>query len=302
MSLVKLDPEKNFKWPAYPPTPALSEADNSTLRIVLQLSYKELIDKTLADFNLPACSGEIRMLTTLFYGGQTYINGSPIFGTYTKTGFDSRLEKSTLSEELKEEIEYMYITLVAGAGVTLPDDIKTIKERFRQCAPNNLFVVRLTTSPLHELKQGVKHISHANILVIAKNRGTVYWIEPKTTVNPKYESLMISSIKTLVTDIGMPDPTVINPVEVCPQAIANDTNCMFWAYVIFMLILLNPQERDHNVLIKNFMEKYPTKEALGGYINGLKTTMLPIAVSYGAGRKRTIRRRHHKKRKTYRRK
>jgi hypothetical protein len=112
---------------------------------------------------------------------------------------------------------------------------------------------------------------------------------------------MIQSIKNLVTEIGMPDPIVINPVEICPQALAKDQNCMFWAYIIFMLILLNPDERDHNVLVKRFIEKYPTKEALSGYVNGFKKLMEPDVSSLPGGKRKT-RKNRNKKRKTYRKK
>lgn len=294
MSQVKLDPEKNFKWPEYKDITPLTEPENSTLKGFLQGTYTGLLNATLKSLGLPACSGDIRMISTVDIGGKPYVD-QPLFGTYKMIDVDRKINQSTLSEDLKNQIQLLYGTTIGI--VELPVDIENIKKKFRECASNNLFVVHLTTIPIRNLAPGEKYTSHANILVIAKNRGVVYWIEPQTTVNPTYEKLMISSIKNLVSEIGMTDATVINPVEVCPQAVAGDRNCMFWAYVIFMLIMLNPQERDHNVLMKQFMEKYPSKEALTSYINGLKRNMFSMVFPSGAGRRRTYRKRAQKKRR-----
>lgn len=140
------------------------------------------------------------------------------------------------------------------------------------------------------------------MLVISKNRGIVYWIEPQTNVvDDDYTKELNKSIKKIVEDLGMADPTIINPVEVCPQTIADDSNCMFWTYIIFILILLNP-DKDHNLLVKQFLSKYPTKEALTRYVDGFKRTTIEALSPQTPGGKRTRKRRVHKKRRTYRRK
>lgn len=295
MSQVKLDPEKKFKWPEYKNAAPLTESENTQLKQVLQETYTELIDVTLNSLGLPPCSGEIKLITTVVGKSTTYID-QPLFGTYKMTDINKKLNESTLSEDIKDQIELLYTSNINRIG--LPTDINNIKKKFRECALNNLFIIHMSAIPIRNIPPNETYTSHANILVIAKNRGIVYWIEPQTTVNPKYEELMIKSIKDLVAEIGMPGATVINPVEVCPQAVTQDRNCMFWSYVIFLLIMLNPQERDHNVLIKNFMEKYPTKELLEGYINGLKRFLFSMAFRSGSGRRR---RTYRKKRRTTRR-
>lgn len=293
MSSVKLDPEKKFKWVEYRLATPLTETENTKLKSFLQSTYSGLIDVTLNNLRLRPCSGNITMITLYSSEGKTYIN-QPLFGTYKSTDVSTKLGQSTVSEDLKSKIQFQYNYY--KSLLKLPANIEDIKKKFRECLSDNLFVVHLEVVPLEDIdiKQ---YTTHSNILVIAKNRGTVYWIEPQTTINPTYEKLMITSIKNLVAEIGMPDATIINPVEVCPQAVTQDRNCMFWTYVIFLLIMLNPQERDHNIIINRFMEKYPTKESLETYMNNFKRDLFSKANLSGGKRRRTYR----KKRVTTRR-
>jgi hypothetical protein len=300
MSLIRLDPEKNFKWTAYPPAQPLSSSDDMRLKKFTQLNYVDLINSTLGFFKLRPCAGKVVMITELVTPSKTIID-NPLFGTYKIDDVTPKLKSSVLSEEATDRIEALYYEV--SNNLNLPADINDVKQKFKDCASNNLFVVALTAFPLRKLPPGESvYVSHANILVIAKNLGKVYWIEPETTGSPAYEEKMKSSIKVLVNEIGLRDPEVVIPNTTCPQGLTNDTDCMFWSYVIFTLIMLNPQEKDHNVLIRNFMEKYPTKEALSQYINGFKTSVLSSVPSSGATRKRTIKKKNHKKRRTYRRK
>ena len=298
MSFVKLDPETKFKWLDYGVGQPLTPEQDTKLKRFIQSNYTEFLNSILQSLKLPSCSDTIRMLTTVTIGNSKYIK-NPLFGVYKSEDVDTNLDKSTLSDLAKLNI--LTVFHEADGKINLwKNDISATKKKFQQCASNNIFVLGLTATPIYTPAVNESYISHANILLIAKNRGVVYWIEPETTVNPAYETEMISSIKKLVTEIGMVDPTVISPVEICPQAVAKDANCMFWAYTIFSLLMLNPQERDHNVLIKRFMEKYPTKEALTNFMNGFKQFLLPV-VPTTAGSK-TRKHRRTKKRKTYRRK
>jgi hypothetical protein len=300
MGSIRLDPETKFKWPEFSGSP-LTDDENKNLKSFMQLNYSDILKRNLSQFKLAPCAGDITIVTKVTIDDKTYIK-SPVFGAYTLPQAKAALEQSSLNEIMKLKLENLLTT--ASVIANIPEDITNVKKSFKECASESLFVIKLTAVPLyrHIPKPGDPYVSHANILVIAKNRGIVYWIEPQTTVNPMYENLMISSIKKLVTDIGMVDPTVINPVEVCPQALTKDNNCMFWSYVIFLLIMLNPYERDHNVLIKRFMEKYSTKEALTSYIDGFKRMLLPIVPPVGANRTRTYRKRRlGKKRRTTRR-
>jgi hypothetical protein len=301
MASIKLDLETRFKWPKHSGEPLTPENDKK-LKKSVQFKYVELLNGLLHSFKLAPCSGELDIFTDLIIGNRKFVGKTnPLFGTYTYPQMHSAIENSSfeLSSQaaLKELVDNIWVNL------SIQFDIENIKKKFRECSNESLFVVSLTTIPVRKVAIGEPYIGHANILVIAKNRGIVFWIEPQTTIDSNYEARMIESIKKLVTDIGMVDPTVINPVEVCPQAITNDEDCMFWAYTIFLLIMLNPQERDHNILIKRFMEKYPTKEALTKYIDGFKQALLSFAISAGfIGAKRSRKRRLYKKRKTYRKK
>lgn len=299
MNFVKLDPETKFKWPNYGVGMPLSKEDDQKVKRVVQRDFTDILNVFLSGFKLPPCTSRLKMITQVVLGNKIYIN-SPLFGVYKTPDGHTRLRTSELNDSLKTQLELLFLDV--SDKLDLDFTIEHIKKKFRECASNNYFVISLTATPLRALAEGESYITHSNILVIAKNRGIVYWIEPQTTINKTYEDSMISAIKTLVTEIGMVDPTVVNPVEVCPQAVTKDENCMFWSLTLFFLLLLNPQERDHNVLIKRFMEKYPTKEALEGYINGLKGHIKTAIDTQGAGRKQLTRKRRSKKRKTYRKK
>lgn len=298
MNFIKFDPETKFKWLDYGVGQPLTSEQDTKLKRFIQSNYTEFLNSILQSLKLPSCSDTIRMLTRLTMGNSTYIK-NPLFGIYKYEDVNANIDKSKLPDITKLDILHLFYEVDGIVHLSM-NDIAATKKRFQECASNNIFVLGLTATPIYTPAINESYITHANILLIAKNRGVVYWIEPATTVNPAYETEMISSIKKLVTEIGMVDPTVISPVEICPQAVAKDTNCMFWAYTIFSLLMLNPQERDHNVLIKRFMEKYPTKEALANFMNGFKQFLLPV-VPTTAGNK-TRKRRRNKKRKTYRRK
>jgi hypothetical protein len=298
MSNIRFDPATRFKWLDFSGEPLTAEEDIQ-LKRYMAFMYTSVINIQLKFVGLAPCSSEIRMLTTLKIDGEE--SKSNLFGAYTITQVDSLIQQNT-NQLVKDNLTA--ITTSLESKLNLPIDISDVKKKFRECARESLFVVSLIAIPIDFNQSGVKerYILHQNILVIAKNKGIVFWIEPQTTIDPRYEAAMIKSIKNLVTDIGMADPTVINPVEVCPQAVTKDNNCMFWAYVIFMLIMENPTEYDHNKLIKQFMEKYPTKESLEKYMNGFKRALIS-ALSTGGKRFRKHRtRRTHKKRKTIRRK
>lgn len=268
------DPETKFKWIQFDPKEPLTADEDKIFKQKIQTNYLRMLNTLLTVFKVPTCSGQIRML------GRTIVNGElqsvdPIFGMYKDIEFaklEEKVKASGLPEDQQRQVKESYT--LSNASLLMTSEMQSfevIKKKFKECALNNLFVVSLTVTPVGDSRYNLS--SHANILIIAKNRGVVYWIEPQTTVDAVYERKMVTAIKTLVTDIGMSDPTVITPVEVCPQALTGDRNCMFWAYMIFFILMLNPAERDHNVLINRYMGKYPTREALSGQINGLKFIM-----------------------------
>ena len=296
---VKLDADKKFKWPDFKAVQtSLPQETNKLLLQDVSKNYQSILDSTLKYLKLPVCSGKIGMLSRVEVDG-IMKNDTPLFGLYNLENFNSTVDGYlTISENSRKYIKDLAKTLKINEKISTSEDLQVIKNKYKECLSTDLFIVNLTVFPLYYT---LNYAGHQNILVISKARGVVYWIEPQTTVDQTYEASMIKSIKKLVTEIGMPNPTVINPVETCPQAIASDQNCMFWAYVILFLILLNPQERDHNNLIKKFIEKYPTKETLSSYINGLKLFMLdPEKYKTTAGKRRKTRR-LKKKRGTIRR-
>lgn len=286
---VKLDADKKFKWPDFKGLQtALSQEENKSLLQDVSKNYQNILDSTLSYLKFPTCSGRVGMITTVEVDNNRK-NDTPLFGVYKSENLNPTIDSYlTISEDSRKYIKDLIKTLKINEKVSTSADLQAIKDKYRECLSNDLFIINLTVFPLYYT---TNYAGHQNILVISKARGVIYWIEPQSTVDETYETSMIKSIKKLVTEIGMINPTVINPVETCPQAIAGDQNCMFWAYIILFLILLNPQERDHNALIKKFMEKYPTKEVLTSYINGLKLFMSdPEKYKTTAGKRRKTRR------------
>lgn len=301
MSLVKLDIETKFKWPEYDGDP-LTQEENSKLMKLFWKQALSILNKTLSSFGLQECSGRVSIIADLrFRSEQPYIRleDNPLFGVYKQADVEPALAQSGFSENGKTYLRMVVKNVISDRWIEFP--FETIKTKFRECLSSNFFVIALSTVPLSDIL-GVSN--HANMLVISKSRGTVYWIEPQGSpsyAESDYSQLMGKSIKKLVTDLGMADPTIVNPVTVCPQTISDDINCQFWSYIIFFLLMLNPREQDHNKLIQKFMQKYSTKEALTRYIDGFKRKMLE-QISSSAGRRRhTHKRRVNKKRKTQRR-
>jgi hypothetical protein len=300
MSNIKLDPETKFKWPEYDGDPFTEKEDDKT-RVLFSKQSSDVLNKLLSSVGIQECSGKIPMSVGLRYRTSPTISRiTPLFGTYKESDLEPKIALMDYDESQKKYLRMMIKHTFGKIWEKYP--FETIKQKFRECTGSNLFVIHVIVMPLSDIYEVP---FHANMLVIAKNRGVVYWIEPQAEPGDSqvYTKELSNSIKRLVEDLGMPDPTIVNPVEVCPQAITNDENCMFWTYIIFMLILLNPQERDHNKLVKQFLEKYPTKEALTRYVDGFKRTFLDMFPAPAqAGKGRTYKRRVVKKRKTYRRK
>lgn len=294
MSLIKLDPETKFKWPEFDGDP-LTEKENNNVLTILARNRKPIIDGFLSMFGLQECSGVIPIITVTQFRTVDGYKINSLFGTYKQSDLEPNLALLTqYSEDQKKYIRMMIKNTIGNTWETY--SFETIKKKFRECASSNYFTVYLSLKPLTD-QLGTS--AHANMLVIAKNRGVVYWIEPQTKLmEVNYTNELHKSIKKLVEDLGMADPTIINPVQVCPQTITGDLNCMFWTYLIFILILLNPN-KDHNDLVKQFLSKYSTKELLTRYIDGFKRNTLET-LAPSAGRRRKTIRRYLKKRKTYR--
>lgn len=293
MSSIKFDPETKFKWPDYGVGKPMLPQDNKNLKYLFDKEYVNVLNSILAEYKLPLCAGKVTMLTYVTLGNTSYMN-TPLFGVYKPDEIDTSIEKSSLSPAIKETI--LLLSSRFQTDLAVDNDIVALKKKFRECAASNYFVVRLNLQRVYDPGKE-QLIGHQNILVIAKNRGIVYLIEPqysKDTSNTTYQKLLKSSIARFVEELGMASPTIVEPVETCPQAFINDDNCMFWALIIFFLLMLNPQTTDHNKLVLEFNKKYPTSEALTNYIHGFKFALFQSAKAAGmlGGMK--------KKRKTYR--
>lgn len=285
--VIKIDADQKFKWTDFKLQPPLSDAVNKQVKFAVSTKYDNVIQYRLNAYKLAPCSKRVFMAGQLLFNNDSGMIDNPLFGLYDIEDKKRRIEESGLSEKLQFNIDYIFEMSGAKLLLEAKNDIESVKKKFRECANQKLFIVPLVVTPIKDMSLG-QVSSHQNILVIAKNRGTVYWIEPETIQGINYQNAMIRSIKELVTTIGMVDPTVIIPSGTCPQGIVNDKNCMFWSLVIFELIMLNPDERDHSVLIQKFLQKYPTNEALNGYINGFKYVIKGL-FGIAGGKKRVSR-------------
>jgi hypothetical protein len=271
---IKFDPDEKFKWIDFGTSAPLTDVQDKQLRKMVQQNYTRILDGLLSQFKLPLCSGSVNMLTSVDVDGKTYIN-NPLFGIYKTTPSIDKVIESYYPDPddiVAMKFSDAYLTSHASFLNALPSNIDAIKKKFKECAQESLFVIDLKTYPVTPLKAGPL-VTHQNILIIQKNRGSVFWIEPQTIGTRENILAMSKSIKTLVTEIGMVNPTVQVVNVECPQAVTRDSNCMFWAYSIFFTILMNPYETNKNNLIRKFMTKYPTEETLVSYMNGLKFWM-----------------------------
>jgi len=166
------------------------------------------------------------------------------------------------------------------------EKINALRYDFFNCPRDRYFFIPIG---LVGVKQGrFVTDSHANAIIINKQRGTVMRIEPSYSdpINDKREVVeredkIKQGIISLVNDIGLKDPTYKEFDATCPQSISRDRNCMFWTSYIFQMILLN-LDRDP-VAVVNMVSKKPREELLA-LIENYKLELITKIIPHGLKR------------------
>jgi len=155
------------------------------------------------------------------------------------------------------------------------------KKRFRECKYSYTFV------PLHLRSfngfEGVRPApSHQNGILISK-KGNVIRIEPSGSQDLSTDILnkiIDKSVLDVANKIGLTDATFIPINQVCPQAVTNDENCIFWTLFICHEIMKNVNKiPDPNDVIAIYSSK--PKEELEKLIQQFKLELVQKIIPNG---------------------
>jgi len=151
----------------------------------------------------------------------------------------------------------------------LLNSLYRIKEEFNKCNHLQYFIPLVTINVYSKT-------SHQNLLIINKNDRVVTWIEPQydPKITPDSAPLILKTINTLLDQL-IEDPLLRNdyqidyPTKICPQAIAEDKNCMFWTFLLAMHLFINNNSTIDEVT-QSMLTKFPDKKSLNAYMNDFK--------------------------------
>lgn len=134
------------------------------------------------------------------------------------------------------------------------NNLASLKQQYQNCPADQFFYIPLTIIPFIPITY--KKANHANGIFIRKSKGTVFRVEPQYYVDKKEggyqerQAAINRGVIQLTNEIGLKDPTFVDIKVPCPQAIVEDTNCMFWSIYIFEAIIKNIYKKDINAVIQ----------------------------------------------------
>ena len=141
----------------------------------------------------------------------------------------------------------------------LVDDVVT---SFNKC---DAFVIFLNIILRAEDKEG-----HANILYFRKSDKTIFWIEPQISGTHQYTEYVLPFVDAIKKRLNIVDYKTIHPEGTCIQAVAKDKNCVFWSFLLYLLILRG-EAKTAEEATKMILQKFPTPELLRNYIEKMKS-------------------------------
>lgn len=106
--------------------------------------------------------------------------------------------------------------------------------------------------------------SHQTILLFDKEKKECIAIEPH--ISSPY---VMQLYKFFLERVGLTEYTLIEPPEVCVQAVAKDKNCMFWS-LILITRYLEENFPTINAVHKAIMDTHPTDKELKIYVDAFK--------------------------------
>ena len=180
----------------------------------------------------------------------------------------------------------------------LGNDLDQIKEEFEECKNLQYFIYVALFNIRPETG------GHANLLLLNKDDKRVTWIEPQydQNITERNKKLITNVIVKLLKHLGIPpnEYTIDLPKGQCPQAITQDTNCMFWTFLLTVFLVFNPKSTIDEVR-SAIIKKYPTKELLSKYVESFKADFFyrfRDQIRKGGKRRRTIRRKPKNRKRT----
>lgn len=160
----------------------------------------------------------------------------------------------------------------------LPEDgnIPVIRDNFVKCeAPANFFYIPLT---LVNASNPLTGIQHANGIIVSKSKGTYFRIEPQYSeeiAKISHSERIQTGIDKALNEIGAKSFSYEPLNMVCPQALTDDLNCLFWTAFLTLKIIDNLyRNKDPNDTIKQIMDSVkqdPSK--LGEVIRGFRQSL-----------------------------
>jgi hypothetical protein len=219
---------------------------------------------------------------------------------YSVADFDKI--KSNLGEYIDNDVfEKMknYVNRSFSANKHMKGDVFQKINQERSVCKNRYYVIPVSYGPMGTPPP---HMSHQNLLILDKFNKQAIIIEPQfygyinqITIDER-SNYLIPTYLGLLDRLNLLDYNIVIPVTTYPQAIAEDTNCMFWTFLITVTYFLNSGEVPLDKISSTIIKKYSSKEALIEYIERFKGSLLDYLLAFekiktaGNRRRKTVRR------------
>jgi hypothetical protein len=155
--------------------------------------------------------------------------------------------------------------------------LKSIKQKFKECATANYFYLPITSFPLN----GALDVPyHANGIFINKAKGSFIRFEPQQTAGNPFlsDETFNKGLINLVNEVGLRQPQFKELLPTCPQGITLDRNCIFWTLYMYKAILQNITKDPNDVIAS--LSQGKTKEELTRIITEFKINLATKAIPF----------------------
>jgi len=146
--------------------------------------------------------------------------------------------------------------------------ISELKEYISTCEHNLVFIPIMLIN-IAGFRIPLDITDHVNGILISKKDGKFLVIEPRrdpekipeTRDDVIMEEQIESGYIKLITALGIENPVNVSLYDVvCPQAVTNDINCIFWTLLICQAILMRSDDLDHVKEVIRFYSSKPKGE------------------------------------------
>lgn len=150
---------------------------------------------------------------------------------------------------------------------------ETLRNEFSKCT-NPYYVIPIVY--IQSFGDGEGSGGHQNLLLLDKLNQAAVYIEPEfygtsdMDIQKRQSGRIHNTIDRILKELNIPEYKHVIPVTPYPQSITDDTNCMFWTFLITVNYIVNTKSISPDQIANAIIKKYPTREQLLEYIEGFK--------------------------------